>query len=169
MATLDATRSGCVDGPMERISSGTTFFYKQVFPVLWFGFLAVIVAVTFVSTKGENGPPLFVLVVAVFLCVIGLVVMEKLIWDLADEVQDAGDRLIVRFGNEQEQIPLSNIINVGYTYLTNPARVTLTLRTPCRFGDEVSFCPPARFIPFARSPVIDGLIRRVDAARQAAK
>jgi hypothetical protein len=29
----------------------------------------------------------------------------------------------------------------------------------------VTFCAPTRFIPFATSPVIDDLIKRVDAAR----
>jgi hypothetical protein len=30
---------------MRRISSDWTFFYKRVFPVLWFGFLAVFVGI----------------------------------------------------------------------------------------------------------------------------
>ena len=107
------------------------------------------------------------LIVPVVMAVFGFFLMKKLVWDLADEVLDGGDRLIVRMGGDEEQIPLANIINLDYQYMTSPPRVTLTLRTPCRFGDKVSFCPPLRFVPLARSPVIDGLIRRVDAAREA--
>ena len=62
---------------------------------------------------------------------------------------------------------VSEIVNVSYSYMQNPNRVTLTLRTPCQFGKEVSFSPPARFLPFAKSPMIAGLIDRIDAARRA--
>jgi|SRR5579875_2364757 len=153
---------------MEQISSRSTFLYKRIFPVFWFGFLGVFVAVGLVGGSHGKAPAIFLLV-PIIMAVFGFVLMKKLMWDLADEVVDAGDRLIVRFGNEQEQIPLANIINLDYQYMTSPPRVTLTLRTPCRFGDKIVFCPPLRFVPLARSAVIDGLIQRVDAARQAAR
>lgn len=76
---------------------------------------------------------------------------------------------MVRFGSEEERIPLSNIMNVGYSYLMSPARVSLMLRTPGRFGNEVSFAAPQSFVPFAKSPLIADLIQRVDAARQDSK
>jgi hypothetical protein len=50
--------------------------------------------------------------------------------------------------------------------MINPPRVTLTLRQPSIFGTEVSFSAPVRFIPFAKSPLVEDLIRRVDAARR---
>jgi len=152
---------------VERISSGMTVFYKRIFPVFWFGFLGVFVVVGLAANRhGDNSSSMF-LIVPVVMAVFGFFLMKKLVWDLADEVLDGGDRLIVRMGSDEEQIPLANIINLDYQYMTSPPRVTLTLRTPCRFGDKVSFCPPLRFVPLARSPVIDGLIRRVDAAREA--
>lgn len=153
---------------MEQISSRSTFLYKRIFPVFWFGFLGVFVAVGLVG--GSHGKtPAMLLFVPLLMVVFGLVLMKKLVWDLADEALDAGDRLIVRMGSDEEQIPLANIINLDYQYMTSPPRVTLTLRTPCRFGDKIAFCPPLRFVPFARSPVVDALIQRVDAARQAAR
>ena len=153
---------------MEQISSRSTFLYKRIFPVFWFGLLGVFVAVGLVGDSHAKMPAML-LFVPLLMVVFGLVLMKKLIWDLADEVVDAGDRLIVRFGNEQEQIPLANIISLDYQYMTSPPRVTMTLRTPCRFGDKIAFRPPLRFVPLARSAVIGGLIQRVDAARQAAK
>lgn len=152
---------------MQRISSRMTFFNKTIFPLLWFGSLAFLVVLILFTKNGRGGPPLFALVLPAFMAVIGIFIMKKMVWDLADEVMDAGDFLLVRFGTEQEQIPLSNIVNVSYSYMMNPARVTLTLRTPSRFGNEVSFSPPQRFIPFAKSPLIANLIERVDAARRA--
>ena len=59
----------------------------------------------------------------------------------------------------------TDIMNVSYTTFMNPPRVTLSLRNPSIFGSKVAFSPPARFLPFATSPIIDELIERVDAAR----
>ena len=92
--------------------------------------------------------------------------MKKLVFDLADEVLDDGDSLVVRFGSDQERIQLCEIMNVSYSYMSNPARVTLTLRTPGRFGKEISFSPPQRFVPFAKSAIVADLIDRIDAARR---
>jgi hypothetical protein len=60
-------------------------------------------------------------------------------------------------------------MNVSSTTFTNPPRVTLTLRTPSRFGKEITFSPPASMNPFnafKKSPVVDELIQRVDDARK---
>jgi hypothetical protein len=42
----------------------------------------------------------------------------------------------------------------------------LSLRRPSIFGDQVAFCAPIRFVPFATSPIIDDLINRIDVARR---
>lgn len=152
---------------MQRISSRNTFFAKRVFPIIWFGFLALFFLGPLAARKSTPSLPVAVFLVPAFMAVFGYFLMKKLVFDLADEVLDAGDALVVRFGSEQERIPLSEIINVSYTYMVNPNRVTLTLRTPGQFGKEVSFSPPARFVPFAKNPMISDLIERVDAARRA--
>lgn len=153
---------------MKRISSGMTLFNKRAFPIIWFGFLAVFIFAVIASKNSETRPPAFALIMPLIMGAFGFFIYKKLIWDLADEVLDAGDALIVRFGNEQEQISLSNIINISYSYMMNPPRVTLTLRMPSRFGSEISFTPVQRFtlIPFSRSPIVAELIRRVDEARR---
>jgi hypothetical protein len=90
------------------------------------------------------------------------------VFDLVDEVVDLGDELLVRNGSKEDRIKLSDIINISYSTLVNPQRVTLSLRKPGAFGGEIPFCPPVRFVPFARNPIIDQLIARVDAARRVA-
>jgi hypothetical protein len=99
---------------------------------------------------------------------IGYLVIRRLVLDLADEVYDEGDALRVRFGSDEERIPLANIINVSYAGLTNPQRITLTLRMPGRFGRQVTFSPPRRIFGslFADNPLVNELIARVEAARQ---
>lgn len=103
------------------------------------------------------------LVMAVF----GYVLFRKLVFDLVDEVWDDQDALVVKNADIEERIALKNIINVGFSTMTNPERVTLALREPSRFGKEITFSPPRRFFAFARSPIINELIERVDQARRA--
>jgi len=52
--------------------------------------------------------------------------------------------------------------------LMNPPRVTLRLVKAGRFGSEVTFTPPMRFRfnPFAKPPIVEELIVRVDRARR---
>ena len=50
----------------------------------------------------------------------------------------------------------------------NPKRITLRLRKPGAFGDEVAFIPQApvfRLNPFTRNAIAERLIRRVDQLR----
>jgi hypothetical protein len=97
---------------------------------------------------------------------IGYALMKKLIFDLADEVWDDGSALLVKKGGQEERIALSDIKNVNYSTMSSPPRVVLSLRRPSVFGEQLAFCAPIRFIPFATSPVIDDLIERIDVARR---
>ena len=89
-----------------------------------------------------------------------------MVFDLVDKVMDAGDALVIINGDREERVALSDITNVSYSQLMNPARVTLSLRRPTIFGDRVTFSAPVQVVPFASSPVIEALIKRVDAARR---
>lgn len=153
---------------MRRLSSRTTFWYKRVFPVIWFGFLALFIAVpTFGSlTKGAAPPDLLFFIVPVAMAVFGYFVMKKFIFDLVDEVFDACDALLVKSGGRDDRIALSDIKNVNYTPMMSPPRVTLSLRKPSVFGDKVSFCAPIQLIPLSNHPIIDELIDRIEAARE---
>jgi len=150
---------------MKRISS-STFFIKRIFPVIWFGFLILFVIAGFFINSAGNTPPLPFFIIPIMMAVFGYLLLKKTVFDLADEVSDAEDFLVVRFGKVKDQIALSNIINVSYTVMMNPPRVTLTLRQPCRFGKEVAFSPPISWVPFSKSPIITELIERIDAARK---
>ena len=152
---------------MRRISSRSTFVYKRIFPLLFFGIVSLFIAFVIVGglRSGQN-PPLPVLIVPVLAAACIYFVMKRLIFDLVDEVLDAGDALIVRNRGQEDRIALSDITNVNYTPLVSPPRVTLSLRRASVFGAEVTFCAPTRFVPFSSSPVINELIQRIDAARQ---
>jgi hypothetical protein len=151
---------------MQRISSRWTFSYKRVFPLVMLGALAAFLAVPL--AKGDV-PPLQFILITIGMMGFMYTIMRKLIFDLVDEVWDAGEALIVRNRKQEDRIPLSAIMNVDYSPLVSPPRVTLTLRTPSIFGETVVFCAPIRAIPFQRSPIVDDLIRRIDAARMRAR
>lgn len=159
---------------MQRLSSKMTFFYKRVFPFIWFGFLALFFAVGALSplfgAKSSASPVAFLPALA-FMGIVGYLIMRKMTLDLVDEVLDAGDALIVRNGDVEDHVALSDIINVSYTQFANPSRATLSLRNPSRLGDRITFCPPTAILrlPFSPNPVIEDLIRRVDAARRATR
>lgn len=153
----------------RRISSRNTFFVKRVLPPLLFGVLALGVVLPFALTRGgPHAPPWPVFVAPAAVMVIIYAVLKKLVLDLADEVVDEGEALRVRFGKEEERIPLAQIINVSYAGLTNPPRITLTLRSAGRFGREVTFSPQQGFLSplFRPNPLVNELIERVDAARR---
>ena len=153
----------------KRIPSRNTFFLKRVLPALLFGVLAFGMAAPLVLMRGSRAaPPWPVLVMPVLMGVIFYVVLRRLVFDLADEVVDEGDALRVRFGDDEERIALAEIINVSYSGITNPPRITLTLRTAGRFGREVTFSPRQSFLSplFRPNPLVNELIERVDAARR---
>jgi hypothetical protein len=152
----------------ERISSRNTFFMKRVFPWVLFGALALMVTVPLLAARRAATFPYPVLIAPLVMAVIFYIVLKNLVFDLADEVRDEGDALLVRIGADQERIPLSEIINVSYAGFTNPRRVTLTLRHPGRFGREVTFSPQQGWAGSlsGRNPLVDQLIERVDAARR---
>jgi hypothetical protein len=152
---------------MKQISSRLTFFYKRVFPIFWFGFLTLfmIAPAVIAWNTGQAPQPMF-LIVPIFMMVFGYFMMKKLVFNLVDEVFDAGDALLVKNGSLEEQILLADISNISYAQMMNPPQVTLSLRKPTSFGEKVTFCAPTRLVPFATSPVIDDLMRRVDAARR---
>jgi hypothetical protein len=152
---------------MKRISSRSTFFYKRVFPLLWFGFIGVSVFSVLRHQPVVRAPPIPFLIVPVLMTVIGYVLFRKLLFDLVDEVWDDQDALIIKNAGVEERVSLENIINIGFSTMTNPERVTLTLRDPGRLGNEITFIPPRRFLTLSRSPIVNELIERVDVARRA--
>jgi hypothetical protein len=155
------------DANMKKISSGSTAFYKKVFPLVWFGFLGFFVVTTVTRDTLADGQWAF-LIIPSLMAVFGFILMKKLVWDLVDEVHDGGDFLVVKNGDEEERIPLSNVMNVSASTNMNPPRITLRLVNPGKFGSEVSFSPASRisFNPFAKNPVAEDLIVRVDRARR---
>ena len=151
---------------MHLISSRLTFLTTRVFPAVWFGFLALFVVAAVAGMGGRKDFRFEFLLIPAVMAGFGYFIMKKLVFDLVDEVWDAGTELVVKNGGTEEHVRLSEIMNISYVTFTNPQRVTLSVRQPGLLGKEITFVPPARFMPFSKSPIVDDLIQRVDAARR---
>ncbi|MGA9855347.1 MAG: hypothetical protein WBR29_08745 [Gammaproteobacteria bacterium] len=139
---------------------------KRMFPAIWFGIIIVITTVAAIAMRASHQFQPAVFIVPLLLVVIGYFIMKILVFDIVDEVWDGGSELLVKNHGEEAHIPLANIINVNFVWFTNPNRITLTLRQPCRFGKEITFCPKGiYFFPFSRNPIANQLIERLDALR----
>jgi hypothetical protein len=152
------------------ISSRQTFFIKRIFPIAWLAFLGLFSIMPLVLPASGRSPPSLIpfVLMPIAMAAFGAVLFRKLVWDLADEVGDGGDFLLVRKGSVEDRIRLADVMNVSTGFSTRPPRLTLRLRSPGKFGDEIAFIPVRQFTfnPFARNPIAEDLIRRVDAARR---
>jgi hypothetical protein len=154
---------------MRRISSQGTFFYKRISPFLFFGFAFIFAALSlFNASRSGNTSGLGNLILPIVVVGLGIYYMRKYSFDLADEVYDDGNALVVRNNGQEQRIDLADITNVNYTAGSRgtPPRVTLSLRRPTIFGDHVTFCAPSGFLGSSTSSLANDLIARVDQARQ---
>ena len=138
---------------------------KKIFPAFWFGFLIIFVVTAALSGAAESS--LSFVIIPVVMAIFGFFLMKKLVWDLADEVYDGGDYLLIKNRGVEDHVDLSNIMNVSASTAVNPPRVTMRLVKRGKFGDEISFSPQTgfRINPFAKIAVAEDLIVRVDKAR----
>ena len=150
---------------MKKLSSKTTFIYKKLFPLFWFGFLIIFLSVGLIANTKGKGPGIMFIVIPIGMMVFGYFLMKKLVLDLIDEVYDGGATLLFRNRGNEFRVNLKDIKNVSYTTMVNPPRVTLSIRYPTDLGDELSFSPPASWIPFKKNKDIEVLIDRIDKAR----
>lgn len=149
---------------MIRISSRSTFFHKKIFPAFWFGFLAVFIIFTIVAFGVNSLAGLF-LAAPVFIAIMGYFMMKKMVFDLIDEVYDHGDFLLFINSGKEVRINLRDIMNVRYSTILSPPKVTMSLRHETELGRELSFSPPAKKIPLQKNRDIEELIDRIERAR----
>jgi len=166
-----ASATGIRGMGMQRLSSSSTFFYKRVFPVFWFGFLAIFAFTWFSGAPGARQEDVWPgVAMPLFMATVGFIMFKRLAFDLVDEVWLEGDQLVVKNRGEQTRIALANVINVNASTMTNPPRITLMLRgeSPL-FGKVVSFMPAGRvgfLSAFKPNPIATDLIHRIDALRR---
>ena len=73
---------------MPVMSSKMTFFYKRVFPIIWFGFLAAFFVIALVNGRTDPVSHLPNLIIPAVMTIIGYRFMKKMAFNLVDEVFD---------------------------------------------------------------------------------
>jgi hypothetical protein len=149
-----------------KIISKPLVFLRYVMPILTLVFLSISFVAVVQNKEYERS--VLTLIVPLFLLGLFYFLFKKFVWDLANEVIDNEDRLLVTKGELQIEIRLSNIMNISSSMLQNPPRLTLRLRDPCVWGSELSFSPlePGFSLIRTRSKIADDLILRIDKIRQ---
>ena len=147
---------------MKKIS-GSTFYFKKLFPTAWFGFLAFFLISAVAGGAIENS--LMFVIMPIGMALFGFVLFKNLVWDLADEVYDEGESLLFRKDGKEQRVHLKDIINISYAQMSSPERVVLQIRAEGLIGTELAFNPPMRLNPFSKNPIIVDLIERADRAR----
>lgn len=104
------------------------------------------------------------LLVPIAMGIAGFFFFKTFLWDLADEVLDDGDQLIVTHGADKQTVFLKDIVNVNLQFFS-PERVVLTIRQTKGSDDQIAFIPPYRINKFSENQFVSKLIKRVDDAR----
>jgi len=144
--------------------SGSTFYFKILFPTFWFGFLGFFMLVPILSgglIESFFHSVIMPLVMATF----GFFIFKNLVWDLVDEVYDSGDSLLFRKGSKEQIVKLCEIINISDSQFTFPERITISLRNEGPLGKDLVFRPPLRYFTFTKNKLVRELIERVDKAK----
>ena len=150
---------------VKRISSLRTVIAKRIFPVLWSSVTVMGALIAFGEGALESRPALVFGPVVMGVC--GLLLWWLLASDLADEVLDCGDHLLVRRGGIQDRVFFSDIADVETSSSVSPSRIILCLVMPTKVGTRVAFTPAAAnsLNPFVKNRLAEELAHRAREAR----
>jgi len=154
---------------LSTISSSWTWWTKKFTPL--FAFIGVPLLLFLPKDEDFSGVKGYLSIAALF--VVAVACWLWFVIDLADEVVDQGDSLLVRRGDVEEKVPLTNIMEVKDSGRGDSPRIVLRLIVPGKFGRRIAFMPKQdvgwSFNPFAKTEVGENLIARVEQARDNAR
>ena len=95
-----------------------------------------------------------------------IVIQRAVTRNLADEIMDGGEYLLVRADGIEEKVMIQDVMTVHRGFGHNPERVILRLRRPSRLGDTIAFIPRGqRWFPFVEHPLVLELRTRAELLR----
>lgn len=150
---------------MVRLTSLLTGWYRRLGPVVWFGGLAgLFLFLVWLVATGRVAA--FWLVVPPVAALGSFFYLGRFTARLVDDIQDAGDALLVHHRGRGWRIPLASISRVTYSCLAGPPRVTIVYRDAMGVADRLEFLPrlsPCMLV-FRPPPLLHDLRRRAAAA-----
>jgi hypothetical protein len=152
---------------MKRISSEMTLIHKGS-AILCIGLFALSgVGPVIDVVSGANESPILTLLGICLIWLTTYLLLRAFVFDVADEVWDDGEYLVVTWGRVSERIAMSDIAEVSEPLFFRPRRVTLRFEKRGNFGREITFVPAGDFTlsPFRRSAAGEDLRKRVATAR----
>lgn len=126
---------------MVRISSKETFFMKRVFPAIFFGIIALIIALSVRAMIIKGTVPYKELILMPILTVFFWYLIKIICLDVVDEVWDDGDQLRVKVKKKFINIQFENVDNISTVPYSSPRKVRLSLKAPVDIGNEITFIP----------------------------
>ena len=151
---------------MRRISSKTTFFYKRIFPVLWFGAIGCLgLNLTFPPSR----PGTASIALLILIPVLSYIVIKIFIFDLIDEVYDEGSSILFKNSGKEVRVSIKDIENVSYFSVINlfmgPLVVTASIGHKTELGNKLRFIVQKSSASLTKNRDIEELINRIDTAR----
>ncbi|MDN3680314.1 hypothetical protein QWZ04_08245 [Vibrio tapetis subsp. quintayensis] len=149
---------------MKKIS-GQMVLIKNTFPVFVLSFFGIAIALGLSGgiTK-ENGGGLLVLI---GFSIYTLLSFKRMFWDLADEVLDCGDSLIIRQSGTKTKIMLSDITRVEYHDGYSPERVKVFVNASNGNKSKFVFCLKGKwqFSLRDKNPLVLEPINRIEQSK----
>jgi len=144
---------------MRRISSRTSWLNKRPAPVLFT--LAFVPPLILIAADVLTGrAPEEAILIPGIAAVVGIVTILHLSTPTLHEVWIDGDDLILRNRGEEDRFPMTHVVAVEGSVMSNLDRVCLTLSPPSRFGKTIWFSPPFRILRLGLHPVAKELADR---------
>ena len=129
--------------PLRRISSLLTFPHKFGFPALFaVGFFNMLIWRGWAPSSLEDFPAIAVYVMPIAFLAVTLWMFGPVKKVLLDE---KNQRLYVSNYRKEISIPFSEIASVSEFIFSDPARITIRLRSPSEFGQKIVFLATYRF------------------------
>ena len=133
----------------KQLSSGLTFFYKVIFPVVWIGGFGVGTLSLFWNNAPEKWGFLIALIVGSLFISFTCLKLKS--------VRVKNEKLLISNYIKKIQIPLTEISNVSENGFINIRPVTIHFKEQTEFGQKITFMPFARFALFSSHPVVKEL------------
>lgn len=148
---------------LKLVSSRWTVFYRDIAPLC---VLAAVLGLLFLAdlSRMENAEGFvhFYLASAAAIVLVYALAVGGVRLDVADEVWDAGDALIVKKGGKIATVEIAALAALSWRHGWTFPLLVLELKSPCELGGAICFLPMVTLLPQTGGDLKDELARRME-------